>query len=144
MKYHTTRSDNSESSQVRIGLFDPNRHGFKQLAPYWLRKMAADGFQCTQRHTLSLSGGAAEILILVCEEVANPTTPVAEIFFDHMEISGEYGHAITADCGSPASIEVLHDFWRCGGGNGEATPHFEDLVLPLVHKLVSNFEEEST
>ena len=61
--------------QVRIGVFDANRHGWKQLAPYWLRKMAADGFECHQRHTLSISGGAqAEIIILVCEQVANPTT----------------------------------------------------------------------
>ena len=130
--------------QVRIGVFDANRLVWKQLALEWLRQMEAEKFECTQGHTLNITGGAqARFIIFVCEQVTSLTSTLPpKIYFDHFEVPFEYGHAIMADCGPPVSIKIHDHFWgRIEGGD---TPHFEDLVLPLVHKLISSFGEEGT
>jgi len=133
--------------RVRIQAFNTSTPKWKKLALDWLRQMEAEKFECTQGHTLNITGGAQiQFVIFVCELVTSLTSTLPpKIYLHHFEVPFEYGHAIMADCDSfPASIRVLRYFWRCGDENGVDTPHFEDLVLPLARKLISTFGKEGS
>ena len=131
--------------QVQIKAFNTSTLKWKKLSLDWLRQMEAEKFECTQGHTLNITGGAQiQFVIFVCELVTSLTSTLPpKIYFHHFEVPFKYGHAIMADCDSfPASIRILRYFWRCGDENGVDIPHFEDLVLPLAHKLISRFGKE--
>ena len=126
--------------QVQIKAFNTSTPKWKKLSLDWLRQMASQTFECTQGHTLNISGGCQiQFVIFVCERVTSLTTSLPpRIYFDHFEITTQVGHAIMADCDSfPVSVKVLQNFWR----EAEDSPHFESLVMPLVDDIIASFGE---
>ena len=124
MKYFNTTEINPQfpapaCRQVQIKAFNTSTPKWKKLSLDWLRQMASQKFECTQGHTLNISGGAqVQLIIFVCEQVKSLTSTLPpKIYFDHFEVPFEYGHAIMADCGPPVSIKIHDHFWgRIEGG----------------------------
>lgn len=133
----------TSSSPVEVGVFDVNRHGWKDSSLSWLDKMREQRFGLIEGHSLELLSDyrCENFVLLVVEKTLTPIRPLPpRIYFAHWELDAWSGHHICIDCTESPPVTTLHlDFWSQREGQGK-TPHFEKYVQPLIDKLVCNLK----